>query len=241
MIRLAPYIRSGRPAPFGQICATVARRIQPEPRASGLERLPESPRFVLAANHYQRAGLWIAHPACFLTNLIGRRYGFADAPVRWVVTANWPRLRLGPWIVPSPGDWLLPRVARALSCYAVPFSGSRPARAASSVRRLVRDARALDRPIGLFPEGVTGRAGRLAPPLPGVSRLLTLLAGCGYGVQPVRIGEDGRLWFEFGEPLDAGEVRRAPDPAKLVMDRIADLPGGCSVPELVDGPIDVIL
>ena len=90
--------------------AGIVARLQPPPTVEGLENLPPSPRFVLAANHYQRPGLWIMHPASVLTQAIRRHYGPGDPPVRWMVTANWPAIKLGPLSVRSPGDILLPRV-----------------------------------------------------------------------------------------------------------------------------------
>jgi hypothetical protein len=178
---------------------------------------------VLAANHYERQGLWILHSAAVITNAIRLHYGLGDPPVRWLATANWPRLRLGPWSLPSPGDWLLPRVAHALWCYPISFHGSNPAYTARSIRQLLKDAPAMERPIGLFPEGVAGKAGRLADPLPGVDRLIARLARIGLPVVPCGISEAGRFVIRFGPAIGCGEILEASDGARLVMARIRTL------------------
>jgi len=178
------------------------------------------PRFVLAANHFQRKGLWILHTAAILTQIMRERYGEGDPPVRWLVTASFPKLRVLGAALPSPGNWMLPRVAHALHCWPVAFQGADPAFTARSLRRLLREARDFTRPIGLFPEGVTGTSDRLSPALPGVGRLLGHL---GRPVVPVGIGEKGRFVVRFGTPVMPDELRASSDPGALVMDRIARL------------------
>ena len=217
---IGPNIWNGTEASVDRFSAGFAARIQPEPLLLGLENLPESPRFVLVANHYQRKGLWIAHVASVLTQAVKRRYGPMDPPVRWVVTANWPPFRVGPWKLPSPGDWLLPRVAHALCCYPVAFAGTNPEFTARTVRRLLRDARTLTRPIGIFPEGAAAVAGKLTDPLPGVNRLLRQLAKSGWPVLPAAISEAGRFVIRFGPVVRAAELLEADDPARLAMERI---------------------
>jgi 1-acyl-sn-glycerol-3-phosphate acyltransferase len=191
----------------------------------GLENLPLSPRFVLAANHYQRPGLWIMHAAAVLTQAIRQHYGPEDPPVRWMVTANWPPIAIGPWRVRSPGDILLPRVADALACYPVSFARTNPLYSARSLRRILREAPLLRRPIGIFPEGVAGIAGELTEPIPGVERLLVHLAKQGLPAQPVGISEsEGRLRVRFGTTIGCSDLLVQPDAAaKLVMRQIAEL------------------
>jgi 1-acyl-sn-glycerol-3-phosphate acyltransferase len=204
--------------------AGIVARLQPPPIIEGLENLPSSPRFVLAANHYQRPGLWIMHPASVLTQAIRRHYGPGDPPVRWMVTANWPAIKLGPLSVRSPGDILLPRVADALACYPVSFAQSNPAYTARSLRRILREAPLLDRPLGIFPEGVAGTAGKLTDPIPGVERLLSHLAKHGLPVQPAGISESaGRLVVRFGPTISCADLLAATDAGKLTMRGIAKL------------------
>jgi hypothetical protein len=220
---LTPHIARGTRENIDEFTAAIVRRMDPPPRVEGLEQLPASPRFLLVANHYQRKGLWILHSAAALTQAIRLHYGPGDPPVRWLVTANWPPIRLGPWRMPSPGDWVLPKVAYALHCYPVAFAGADPATTAASLRKVLRDAAHIERPIGLFPEGVAGSAGVLTDPLPGTGRLIAQLARRGLPAVPAGIAEDGRFVLRFGEPVLPEAILRATDPARLLMARVAEL------------------
>jgi 1-acyl-sn-glycerol-3-phosphate acyltransferase len=195
---LTGHIRRGTRRDLNDFTAQVVARMQPPPLVEGLEHLPDDPRFVLAANHYQRKGLWILHPASVLTQAVVARYGPLDPPLRWLVTANWPRWRFGPFSFRSPGDLLLPRVAHALWAYPVSFFGANPAFTARSLRLLLRELPGLECPIGIFPEGVAGTAGKIGPALPGIDRLLRRI---GRPVVPALIGEHGgRLVVRLAPP-----------------------------------------
>lgn len=220
---LTPHIARGTRENLDEFTARIVARMQPAPVLEGLGLLPDSPRFLLVANHYQRKGLWILHSASALTQAIRQRYGPGDPPVRWMVTANWPPIRLGRLKIPSPGDWLLPKVAYALHAYPVSFAKTNPAFTATTIRRLLRDASEVDRPIGLFPEGVTGSAGVLTDPLPGVDRLVRQLARRGLPAVAAGVSEAGRFILRFGPPVDPETLLAAPDAAKLLMSRIAAL------------------
>jgi hypothetical protein len=220
---LAPHIAQGTRRNVDEFSAAIVSRMDPAPLYEGLDLLPGDARFLLVSNHYQRKGLWILHSAAALTQAIRRRYGPGDPPVRWLVTANWPPLRMGPLKFPSPGDWLLPRVANALHCYPVTFAGSNPKFTARTLRRVLQDARSAERPIGLFPEGAGGSAGVLTAPLPGVDRLIVQLARIGLPVVPAAIREAGRLVVRFGTPIPTASLLSAPDAAALSMSRIAAL------------------
>jgi len=196
---LTGHIRRGTRRDLNDFTAQVVARMQPPPLVEGLEHLPGDPRFVLAANHYQRKGLWILHPASVLTQAVVARYGPLDPPLRWLVTANWPRWRLGPLSFRSPGDLVLPRVAHALWCYPVSFHGADPAFTARTIRQLLRELPSIACPIGIFPEGAAGVAGLLGPALPGIDRLLRRI---GRPVVPALIGEhSGRLVVRFAPPV----------------------------------------
>jgi hypothetical protein len=223
IIGLGPNIVHRTQTSVDDFSAGICASIKPEPLITGWDRLPGSARFVLVANHYQRPGLWILHPAAVLTQLVRKHYGPGDPPVRWIVTANWPPIRMGPFSFRSPGDVLLPRVANALNCYPVSFAGSNQAFTARSLRRILREAPRSDRPLGLFPEGVGGSAGMLTTPLPGVDRLLAHLAKAGVPVQPIGISEQGRFVIRIGQTITAAELADADDPARLAMNRVADL------------------
>jgi 1-acyl-sn-glycerol-3-phosphate acyltransferase len=221
---LWPHIANGTKRNVGDFSGSIVRRMQPAPRLLGLEHLPASPRFLLVANHYQRKGLWIVHVASVLTQAIAGRYGRnIDPPVHWMVTANWPPWKIGPWRFASPGDLLLPRVAAALSCFPVSFAGANPAYTAATLKRILKAVPTLERPIGLFPEGVAGAAGKLSDPLPGVDRFIALLAKRGWPALPAGVSEDGRFVVRFGPPVEPSELLAAPDAAVLLMRRIGGL------------------
>lgn len=221
---LWPHLANGTKRNVDDFSGSIVRRMAPTPHLLGLEHLPQSPKFLLVANHYQRKGLWIVHVASVLTQAIAERYGRAiDPPVHWMVTANWPPWKLGPWSFPSPGDFLLPRVAEALSCFPVSFAGANPAYTAATLKRILKAVPTLERPIGLFPEGVAGVAGQLTEPLPGVDRFIALLAKRGWPALPAGVSEDGRFVVRFGAALPPAELLAASDPAALLMSRIGEL------------------
>lgn len=220
IFELGPAVAQGGRGSQAAFTAGILARMQPPPRYEGVEHLPSDPRFVVVANHYQRKGMWIAHPASAITQAIGARYGFRDPMVRWLVTANWPAWRVGPWRFRSPGDVLLPRVAHALWCYPVALAGSNPAYTAGSIRRLLKELPHLGQPLGLFPEGVAGVAGRLSDPLPGVGRLAALLAKAGWAFVPAGIGERDRLVIRFSPAVEPERILAAKDAGRLLMDQI---------------------
>lgn len=218
---LAPHLANRTQQNIHDFTRGIVARMDPAPRLVGLEHIPREGPFVLVANHYQRKGLWILHTAAAMTQAVVAARGTGDPPVRWMVTANWPPWRFGPFSMASPGDRLLPRVAEVLQCYPVSFSGGNPAYTAASLRRLLREARSSPVPIGIFPEGVAGAAGVLTDPLPGIERVLVLLRR---PVVPCGVSEDGRFVLRFGSPVAAAELEAAgADAAKLVMRQVAQL------------------
>jgi 1-acyl-sn-glycerol-3-phosphate acyltransferase len=216
---LAPHLANRTRRDIFDFTRAIVERMQPPPVHEGLEHIPATAPFVLVANHYQRKGLWILHTAAALTQAIARVRGPADPPVRWMVTANWPPWRLGSFSIPSPGDRLLPRVAEALQCYPVSFSGTNPAYTAGTLRRLLKDARVSATPIGIFPEGVAGAAGSLTKPLAGVDRVLDHLRR---PVLPCAVSENGGFVLRFG-PLIPPEAWEGQDAAQVAMAAVGAL------------------
>ena len=221
---LWPHIANGTRRNVDDFSRKIVAKMIPGPVYEGLKHLPESPRFLLVANHYQRKGLWIVHVASALTQAIANKYGRQiDPPVHWMVTANWPRIQLGPWSLPSPGDMLLPKVAHALSCFPVSFAGANPAYTAATIKKILKTEPTLRRPIGIFPEGVAGTANKLHPPLAGVDRFVALMAKRGWPAVPVGVSEDDRFVIRFGAPVQPTELGTSRDAASLLMERIAGL------------------
>jgi hypothetical protein len=220
---LTEHVWRGTKRSVDDFSREITDLIQPPATLEGLENLPQSARFLPVDNRNHREGIWIIHCASVITQAIRAHYGPGDPPVRWIVTANWPRIGFGRFSVPSPGDILLPRVANALSCYPVAFAGANPRKTARSLRRILKESRTLDRPIGLFPEGVGGSAGVLTEPLQGVDRLISHLARQGLPALPVGISEHGRFLIRFGKPISPEELNAADDAAALCMQRIGAL------------------
>ncbi len=222
---LGPHIVRRTRGDTDWIAARFVAAMNPPPRYAGIENIPAAPPFVVAANHYQRRGLWIAHAASAISLAVESRTGPLDPTVRWLVTANWPPLRLGPVRIPSPGDWLLPRVANAFGYYSVPFAGTSPARTAKALRRMLRDIRRQPFVAGIFPEGANGAADSSHPPLPGIERFLVLLARAAMPVIPARVSEaDGRFVIHFGAAIAPSALLHSADAAILTMEAIASLP-----------------
>jgi 1-acyl-sn-glycerol-3-phosphate acyltransferase len=218
------HVAEGTRRNVDDFSGNIVRKMVPGPAFEGLEHLPADPRFLLVANHYQRPGLWIVHVASALTQAIANRYGRQiDPPVHWVVTANWPPWKIGPLTIPSPGDILLPRVAHALSCFPVSFAGANRAYTAATLKRILKATQTLQRPIGLFPEGVAGSAGQLHPPLPGVDRFIALLAKRNWPAIPAGVSENGRFQIRFGQPIPPASLLAEPNPATHLMAKIQSL------------------
>ena len=96
----------------------------------------------------------------------------------------------------SPRPALLPRRLRR----------HQPRLTARTYRALLKDAKTLDRPLGIFPEGVVGTAFQMAPPLPGVDPLFVTLAKLGLSVVPCGMHETDRLIVRFGPPISPTDL-----------------------------------
>ncbi len=56
---LGPHVLKRTATNVDAFTARICGGITPPPLVEGIENLPDNPTFVLAANHYQRKGLWI--------------------------------------------------------------------------------------------------------------------------------------------------------------------------------------
>ena len=57
VLALTPYIGQRTRYSVRRFTEEPVKLLQPAPEVTGLDQLPPSPRFILAANHYQRKGL----------------------------------------------------------------------------------------------------------------------------------------------------------------------------------------
>ena len=159
-----------------------------------------------------------------LTQAIRQHYGPGDPPVRWLVTANWPSIRVGPLRFPSPAICSSEsgRCARVLSgllrsheshLYSAQLAQNFPRHAAS------------ESPFGHF----SGRRGRFGRPIDGADSwrgtFADSLGEFGLPVQPVGTSEGkGRLMMRLGPTISCETLLSArEDAAKLTMQRIAAL------------------
>lgn len=190
--------------------ALMVARIHPGPCVEGNERIPRSGPLMVAANHYQRRGLWIGWPGAVISEVMATVRG-TDPPIHWLVTGG---LRLfqfagrGPEV---PGTRLIfERVAAIYGMTALPVSDTRGRMGA--LLGWLRRAQA-GQVLGIFPEGAAGRSDHLRAPDPQFGRLCALMATFEVEVLPVGIHEqEGRLHVRFGEArtmADADEVMRS--------------------------------
>ena len=208
------------------------------PRVEGDEHIPVEGPFCIAANHYQRWGLWIGWEGGLLAAEVARRRP-RNNDLRLVVIANSQLTLLGRSFT-VPGTALLyERVARVWGMVPLPGGPGEAAGRARALRRLMSLALPRDggegQPIGLFPEGELGSVDGLRPALPGVGAFFLLLGRRGVPALPAAMWEDDQgLVARFGPPLVVTAEGSGPEAdraaARQVMRRIAAL-----LPESLQG------
>jgi hypothetical protein len=169
------------------------------PELCGLDNIPTDGPVVIAANHYERRGLWIAWPAALINSGVAQR---RDGVPHWLSTGE---LRLFQWrnqgpIVPG-SRRILAAVASTYGMVPLPLV-DRHGRAAALHRwvRYLKDGRA----VGIFPEGLRGRSDQLGPPQEGIDQLLQLLRRLQVPVIPVGVSEtEHSMVASFGQQCSA--------------------------------------
>ena len=63
VLGLTRYIARRERRDLADFTRSIVERMEPPPLIEGLQHLPDEPRLLLVANHYQRKGLWILHSA----------------------------------------------------------------------------------------------------------------------------------------------------------------------------------
>ena len=170
-------------------------------RWEGIDHLPAKGPFVLIANHYQRADLWIGWAAALVTVAVARR---TQSVARWVALEDLV-VEVRGRTIPFPGAaWAFERVTHSWDM--IPTTDwpnpRRRAKALRAVLGVLRDGGV----VGLFPEGSKGNAESFGPFLPGIGRLFELLNRSKVSIVPVGIREDhGVLVAHFGPPVDFRE------------------------------------
>lgn len=169
------------------------------PMVRGEEHIPDGGPLVVAANHYERPGLWMAWPALFVSHLLQERTG---RDVRWLAIQEWESFSL--FGVAVPRDVIRAVFERAFGTYGIiampPMDAPMAARAAS-MRATAREVRA-GAMVGLMPEATVGQTPELLEAREGVGTFLSLLTAGGARILPLGLyEEDDRLVAHFGEPL----------------------------------------
>ncbi len=181
------------------------------PELCGLDNIPTDGPVVIAANHYERRGVWIAWPAALINSGVAQRRGGVP---HWLSTGE---LRLFQWRNQGP---IVPGSRRILGAVAttygmVPLPLVDRQRRAAALHRWVRYLKD-DRAVGIFPEGLRGRSDQLGPPEEGTDELLRLLHRMEVPVIPVGVSETERsMVASFGRQCSADRS------ANALMDAIA--------------------
>lgn len=194
-LSLSRDLVSDRRRDLGRDATSMWARASAIPIVEGESNIPAHGRVLIAANHYQRRGLWIAWAGALITQAVAhRRNGVAPC---WLVTGE---LRLLQWRNTGPcvpgTRRLFRRVAKVYDMEAVPPCDSTAS--ALAIRRWL-DRAGRGHALGLFPEGVLGRSTGLRQPQAGVDRLLRRLRALDVPLVPIGIFESqGHLMVRFG-------------------------------------------
>jgi 1-acyl-sn-glycerol-3-phosphate acyltransferase len=187
--------------------AAALTAVRPVPEIRNEHHVPAEGSFVLALNHYERAGLKVFWSGCLASHAVAQRRSRHKA-VRWLMTSEWYNARLGPIPVPVLVSRLLfRRLGRVYGLVIVPRAAERRVGRAAAMRSILNIVRGSDEPIGLFPEAVG--TGRLIQPPPGLGSFLLLLSSHGLPILPAGAFEEGRLTVAFGPPFHIDVPRGA--------------------------------
>lgn len=193
----AVFILLGRPRSLARDALRAMTDAPLPPLIRGQDRVPETGGFVVAANHYERPGLWMAWPALLVSQLVQARTG---GDVHWVVIQEWESLSV--MGIPVPRAAVRMTFERAFRVYGLhamaPPYATASARAASM--RAMAEAVRRGQVIGLMPEGDAGPTPELLEPREGVGAFLLLLRA---PIIPVGLYEEGgRLVAEVGAQFE---------------------------------------
>lgn len=200
LARFIVHMLLGRRRPYSRDAEELLGRAAVPPLIRGEEQIPASGALVIAANHYQRRGLWVGWGTLLASIAATRRRG---QEVRWVMAGEFRGRLVGPIPWPAPGlRWIFGRIAATSGHILMPTADDMSHGRARAVREMLRTLRE-GGAVGLLPEGRNTPGSVLCQPEPEVGRLLLELGRRGARVAPVGLyEEDGALVVAFGPPVD---------------------------------------
>jgi hypothetical protein len=216
ILRGAAAIILGRPRSLAQDASIVLHHMPVPPLVRGADRIPEDGAFVVAANHYERPGLWMAWPAIAVSHVIQARTG---QETHWIAIQEWEAFSL--WGVNIPRRLIRAVFERAFATYgiiAMPPPDS-PAASRAHAMRVAAGGAKRGEILGLMPEGTVGSTPALLPAREGAGMFLLLLAAGSTRILPIGLYEEReRLVVDVGEPF---ALRAPKEVAKDARDRWA--------------------
>ncbi len=209
-LRLVPSIAVsvllGRKRAFSVDAVELISALVSEPRVENAHLIPREEPFIVATNHYYRAGYQVWWGIALIAAAIAQAR-HSSSEIVWLMTNRWTSRLLTPLTY-----LLFTRLARTYGFVSTPPMPPQPhytkeaARAVRQVLSLLDSSTKEDKPIiGIAPEGRDSPDGSLIEPSPGTGRFLIHMARRGLCVLPVGVAEiRGVLTASFGPPFVLG-------------------------------------
>ena len=189
-------------------CRRVVGLMAADVRIEGLPLVPRREPFLLVANHFQSADLWVGWVAAAITAAVAEAREPERSEIHWVIISEWRWFELGGVWVPNPvSAWLFPRACHVWGLIPMPARPSDVAGRARALRRVLAylgvrrgEEAAAPEPVAMFPEGRATMA--LGEAKPGVGAFLHRVNSRGVPLLPAGVyQESGTLFVRFGGPF----------------------------------------
>ncbi len=231
---LLPALRIllGRKSSLSRDAGLLLQGAYPTPRALNPHNIPPDSPFIVAMNHYDRAGLGAWWGGALVAHAIGAQRACEPRDVHGIIAAEWWYPPGWQKLVKQPlTRWFFERIAKTYGIVRIPplvdeYRGT----AAPALKRAIALTRgAHPQLVALAPEGMGNAGGVLREPPPGAGLFMQLLSHGVIPFLPAGIYEDadGALVANFGavfeldvpRGLERAEKDRAI--ARQVMEKIA--------------------
>lgn len=198
------FMLQGRPRSLGADFKWLTSDLPVSPVVRGSDNIPTSGPYVVAANHYERPGLWMGWSAMIVARTI---YEHTGERLRWIAISEWHQYRLG--FVPVPPaitHWIFGRFFDTFG-----FISMAPAVAGVQERRqgvrAALDAVKAGDAIGIFPEANIGATPAMIEAQPGSGSFVLAMSQRGASIIPLGLFEvNRRLNAVFAPPVDLSET-----------------------------------